>query len=300
MNFSSILYHLVIKPISLLPYPLLYGFSDFFFIVFYYLVGYRKKVVTSNLRRSFPEKSEAEIKQIRRKFYRHFCDIVFESLKNFSIKPQDAQARMKQVGAEIFDKYYKQGKSVILCGGHMGNWELWAVASPAHFKHELVAIYKRLSNAFFDDKMRESRGRFGLKMVPTREIGNYLKDNPNNLTVTVFGFDQSPSNPEKCVWVNFLNQETAALFGAEKYAQQYNSPIVFGHLRKIKRGYYEVEYTLVTEEPLKTEFGEITQKLHTILEADIRKNPEIWLWSHKRWKHKRPSNENFQSKVSNE
>ncbi len=300
MIFSRILYGLIILPISKLPYPILYGFSDFFFVVFYYLVGYRKKVVTANLRRSFPDKSEKEIKQIRRKFFRHFCDLVMESLKNFSIKPEQAQARMKQIGVEIFDKYYKEGKSVILCGGHYGNWELWAVATPDHFKHELLAIYKRLSNAFFDDKMRTTRGRFGLKMVPTKEIGTYLKDNPQNLTVTVFGFDQSPSNPQKCVWIDFLGQETAGLYGAEKYAQLYDSPVVFGHVRKVRRGYYEVEYALVTEEPRKMAYGELTQKLHTILEKDIRKAPEYWLWSHKRWKHKRPSNENFQSDVSNQ
>lgn len=292
---SRLLYWLVIKPISLLPYPILYGFSNFFFVVLYYLVGYRKKVVNDNLRQSFPEKSTTEIAQIQKKFYRHFCDLVVESLKNFSIREEEADRRMVQHGVEIFDELHRKGKSVILAGGHYCNWELWAVASAGYFKHDLIAIYKRLSNTYFDGKMRTSRGRFGLKMIATREYGQYMTDHNKDLTVSVFAIDQSPTDPKKCTWVTFMGRETAAHFGAEKYAHQYDFPVVYGHIYKVRRGYYETRYELVTDQVREMAQGELTQKLHNILEEDIRKAPEYWLWSHKRWKHKRPVVENFQS-----
>lgn len=296
---SAILYWFVIKPISLLPYPLLYGVSDFFYVILYHVIGYRKKVVTDNLKKSFPEKSEKEIKSLRGKFYRHFSDIVFESLKNFSITKKQAEARMQTENTDIFDNLHRQGKSVILCGGHYCNWELWAVATPDFFKHRLKAIYKQLSNPYFDKKMRVTRGRFGLDMISTKEFGNYFLEHREELTVSVFAIDQSPSNPNKSVWIDFLGRETATHYGAEKYARMFNYPVVYGHLSKVKRGYYKVRYELVTMDPEKLEHGELTQQMHRLLEADIRKAPEYWLWSHKRWKHKKSEDENFHEEASN-
>lgn len=291
MIFSRLIFWLVIKPISLLPYGALYIFSDFFFLILFHLVGYRKKVVKANLRGCFPQKSEQEITQLAKKFYRHFCDLVLESLKNFSITHEQAQERMTQEGLEVFEKLYQEGRSVILTGGHYCNWELWAVSTPPHFKHRLMGIYKRLSNKYFDEKMRTSRGKFGLELVSTKETGDFFKENINDLTVSVFAIDQSPSNPKKAMWITFFGRETAALFGAEKYAKDYDYPVVYAHLSKKSRGNYHVRYELVTETPNATEYGEITHKLHEILESDIRKAPEYWLWSHKRWKHKRPVEE---------
>ncbi len=285
---SAILYWIVIKPISLLPYRALYALSDFFFVVFYYVVGYRKKVVHANLTRCFPEKTEAEIQRIQRAFYRHFCDLVLESLKNFSIKEVDLKKRFQHRGVEVFDRLFADGRSAILVGGHYGNWELWAVSAPPHFKQRLMAIYKRLSNSYFDQKMRETRGRFGLELVSTKETGQWLKDHQEELFVGVFAIDQSPTNPRKAQWIDFMGQETAALFGTEKYAKEYNLPVVFGHLRKEGRGQYAIDYELITESPRDFGHGELTQKLNSILEADIRQDPRYWLWSHKRWKHKRP------------
>jgi KDO2-lipid IV(A) lauroyltransferase len=285
---SRILYWLVIKPLSLLPYPMLYAFSDFFYIVFFYLIGYRKKVVYQNLRGCFPEKSEQEIRTLQKKFYRHFCDLVLESLKNFSISNETAQERMQQFGTDIINRCYEQGRSVIIAGGHYGNWELWAVASPPHFKHRLMGIYKKLSNRYFDEKMRESRGKFGLELVSTKETGEYFAENANSLTASVFAVDQSPSNPKKAFWIQFFGRETAALFGTEKYAREYNYPVVWGHIKKIKRGYYSITYEMIAENPRELAHGELTQKLHQVLEKDILTAPEYWLWSHKRWKHSRP------------
>lgn len=286
---SGLLYWLVIKPISLLPYPVLYAFSDFFYVILYHLVGYRKKVVRDNLMQSFPQKTRLERTTIEKAFYRHFCDLVLESLKNFSIGENDIRKRFTHRGTEILDRLHSQGKSALLVGGHYGNWELWAVSAPPHFRHKLMAIYKRLSNPFFDKKMRQTRGRFGLELVSTRETATWLKEHQAELFMSVFAIDQSPSNPHKAHWIDFMGQETAALFGTEKYAKEFNLPIVFGHLRKDSRGMYSIDYDLFTENPRDFPHGELTQQLNKILETDIQKDPRYWLWTHKRWKHRRPT-----------
>ena len=286
---SALLYWLVLKPISLLPFRALYILSDAFFWIFYYVVGYRKKVVRANLTRSFPEKSIDEIVSIEKDFYRHFCDLVLESLKNFSADATELSARYEHRNTEVLDRLHAEGRSAILAGGHYGNWEMWALSAPAHFKHKLMGIYKRLANRYFDEKMRSTRGKFGLELVSTKETGDWLIQNRNNLFVSVFAIDQSPSNPQKAYWITFLGQETACLFGAEKYAKEFNLAIVFGHLRKISRGKYAIDYELVTDDPQSFEHGKLTEKMSAMLEADIRREPRYWLWTHKRWKHKRPS-----------
>lgn len=285
---SALLYRLIILPISRLPYKVLYLLSDGFFFVIYRVVGYRKSVVHSNIRRCFPEKSEAQLEQLSKAFYRHFCDLVLESLKNFSIRRNDIEQRFIHRGTEIFDRLNAQGRSAILVGGHYGNWELWAVSAPPHFKQRLMAIYKRLSNRYFDQKMRETRGKFGLELVSTKETADWLEAHQQTTFVSVFAIDQSPSNPRKALWIDFFGQETAALFGAEKYAKTYNLPLVFGHIRKDRRGYYSIDYELITDKPRDFNHGELTQKMNSMLEADIRRDPRFWLWSHKRWKHSRP------------
>ncbi len=286
---SAALYILVIKPISLLPYRALYMLSDFFYLVFYHLIGYRKKVVRGNLTRSFPEKSDAEIRSIEKAFYRHFCDLVLESLKNFSADKGDLAARFEHRNTEVLDKLHAEGRSAILAGGHYGNWEMWALSAPPHFKHRLMAIYKRLSNPYFDEKMRTTRGKFGLELVSTKETDEWLRGHQQDLFFSVFAIDQSPSNPRKAHWIEFLGQETACLFGAEKYAKEFNLAVVFGHLRKISRGKYAIDYELVTTDACSYEQGKLTEQLSRMLEADIRQEPRYWLWSHKRWKHKRPT-----------
>ena len=286
---SKILYYIVIKPISMLPYWILYGISDFFFLLLYYVFGYRKKVVTDNIQKCFPEKAEKEIYSIRRKFYRHFCDLVIESLKNFSISRGQATDRMKMLNSDLVDKWVSDRGGVILSTGHFGNWELWAAAAMYFHRKPVLGIYKRLSNAFFDAKMRETRGKNGLLLVSTRETGNYLRTHSNEPKAIAFAFDQSPANPEKCVWIDFMNRETAAYFGAEKYAKEFNYPIIYGSIDKISRGHYEATYSMICENPGEMEHGKITQMLYVELEKHVRLHPEYYLWSHRRWKHKRPS-----------
>lgn len=286
--FNVLLYYLLIIPISLLPFPLLYGLSDSLYILFYHVSGYRKKIVLQNIRNSFPEKSEKEHIDISKKFYKHFCDLVVESLKTFTISEKEVSKRMVCNNPEVINKYYDQKRSVIIAGGHYNNWELFAVAVDGLIKHKTAGIYKPLSNKYFDAKMCSTRGKYGLSMVSTKEVKRFMDDNINTLTATIFGTDQSPSNPNNAYWMKFLSQDTGVLFGTEKFAKEYNYPVIYGRLNKEKRGYYSLDFIDVTDAPQETAYGEITEKVTNLLEKDIQAIPQYWLWTHRRWKHKRP------------
>lgn len=287
---NYIIYYCLIIPVSLLPFPLLYGLSDFLFFLFYYVLGYRKKIVTGNIKRSFPEKSEKEQLQIARKFYRHFCDLILESIKTFTISEKEVAKRVVCKNPEAINKYYDQNRSVIIAGGHYNNWEIFAVGVDALIKHKAVGIYKPLSNKFFDEKIRGTRGKYGLYMISTKIVKRVFDEEVNNLISTIFAIDQSPSNSNNCYWMEFLNQETGVLFGVEKYAKEYNFPVVYGRINKEKRGHYSFEFFPVFDNPRETEYGKITEKVTKMLAEDIQAIPEYWLWTHRRWKHKKPEN----------
>jgi Kdo2-lipid IVA lauroyltransferase/acyltransferase len=284
--FSAVLFYLVILPISWLPFPLLYGLSDFLFVVFYYLTPYRKKVVLQNLRSSFPEKSEKEIKDISKKFYKHFCDIVVETLKLFSASQHDIESRIKLVNADLLDDYYKKGKSLILVTGHYANWEWPAVTLTSHSKHKGTGIYKKLSSKFFDKKLRQTRARFGMELMSTKEVTEFFENHRNKLCAYGFINDQSPSDPRKGHWMPFLNQPTCMLLGAEKYAIKYDYPVLYGAITREKRGRYKIEYIKVSDLPSAEKPFAITEKCAQINETLIRQDPAYWLWTHRRWKHK--------------
>jgi Kdo2-lipid IVA lauroyltransferase/acyltransferase len=284
---NSLFYYGFLIPISYLPYPVLYLLSDGLYVVIYKMVGYRKHVVLKNIINSFPERSTEEHHQIEKKFYRHLCDLIVESIKVFTISEKEVKKRMKILNPEFIDRFYDQGKSVILAGGHYNNWELFAVAIDAPLKHKSVAIYKPMSNLFFDEKMRSTRGRYGLRMISTKATKEEF-EKKDSLRVIIFGIDQFPGSHRNCYWANFLNQDTAMIFGAEKYAKEYNYPVLSGRINKVKRGYYTFEFTDAIETPLTTSYGEITERINHLLEKDIIALPQFWLWSHKRWKLPRP------------
>ena len=286
---NILLYYLIIIPISLLPFPVLYKIADLLYYLFYYSIGYRKKIVLKNIQQSFPDKTHAEHIAICKKFYRHFCDLILESLKVFTISEEEVRKRMVFKNPEFLNAYYQENRSIIIAGGHYNNWELFAVAIDSPMVHKAIAIYKPLSNPFFDAKMRATRSRYGLKMISTKVVKEVFDQEKGNCTATIFGIDQSPSRIAKSHWMTFLNQDTAVLFGAEKYAKEYNYPVVFGHITKEKRGHYSFEFIEACDQPQLTLHGDITEKITRLIEADILKQPEYWLWSHKRWKHKRPS-----------
>jgi len=283
---SRILYYIFVLPISLLPYPLLYFLSDLLFLILYRIIGYRKKVVLTNLSNSFPKKSYLELQDIMTAFYKHFCDIIMESIKSFTISEKQLRKRLVIKNPEFSNNFAKKGRSIIFVGGHYNNWEICAQAFAMYSNHKCIGIYKPLSNTFFNDKINSSRSKYGLSLVSMKQTKKWFNGDSVPKAI-VFGSDQNPSNPKRAHWLEFLNQDTAVLFGAEKYSKEYNWPVVFVSISKVKRGYYEVEYSLITDTPRDEEHGRITEDFTKRLEQDIINKPQYWLWSHKRWKHKR-------------
>lgn len=283
---TKILYYGLILPVSLLPYPLLYLISDIIYLILYKILAYRKTVVMTNLKNSFPEKSKEEINEIMRKFYRHLCDIIVESLKGFTISEKQLRKRLIIKNPEFSNQFAKEGKSIIFVGGHYNNWEICAQACAMYSEHKLIGIYKPLSNKFLNNKIYISRSKYGMNLVSMKQTKKSFTKEEKPKAI-VFGSDQNPSNPKRAYWMSFLNQDTAVLFGAEKYAKEYDYPVVYVSISKIKRGYYQAEYSLVTEHPTKEPHGRITEDFTKKLEQDIINQPQYWLWSHKRWKHKR-------------
>lgn len=283
---SALFYYLVLVPISLLPFPIMYLFSDLFFIILYYIFPYRKKLVQKNIRNSFPGKSEKEISIITKKFYRHFCDIVFETLKVFTVSREALNKRVELENTDLLNDYYVKGKSVILVTGHYGNWEWPAVTLPYHSRHKGSGIYAPLSNKYFDNKLRSTRARFGIQLMSTRQVQEFFESTKEQLFSYGFINDQSPSKPEKGHWMKFLNQDTCMLLGAEKYARLYNYPVIYGKIIKLKRGHYKLIYELVSDNPISEAPFAITEKCAKINETLISSDPAYWLWTHRRWKHK--------------
>ena len=283
---SALLFYIIILPISWLPFPLLYGLSDILFFIFYYIFPYRRKVVLQNLRSSFPEKPETEIRKIEKEFYRHFCDVLVETIKLFSASQNAIERRIQLVNAGLLDEYFSKGKSLILVTGHYANWEWPAVTLTSHSKHKGTGIYQRLSSKFFDKKLRQTRARFGMELMSTREVADFFESHQNQLCAYGFINDQSPSDQKKGHWMTFLNQPTCMLTGAERYAVKYNYPILYGAITRIKRGHYRIEYIPVSDSPASEKPFFITEKCATINESIIRKDPAYWLWTHRRWKHK--------------
>ena len=288
---SRLLYYLIVIPFSWLPFFILYGISDFLYFVVYKVFKYRRKVVYTNIFNSFPEKSEKEIKEIESKFYSHLCDLIVESIKVFTISKEEAQKRMVDRNIELVNKYKDQGRHVIMVGGHYGSWELFGITIGISLRYKAIALFAPLRNKFFNEKITKSRSRFGLEMLPINEIKERLNDLNDDLYTIIFGSDQSPNTAQRAYWMNFLNQETGVQFGTEKFAKEFNAVVIFANIYKMKRGHFEVAYELLCENPQDKPYGEITETHTRMLEKIIQNQPEYWLWSHKRWKHKRPEGE---------
>ncbi len=285
---SALLYYLIVFPISFLPLGLLYKLSDLLYFIFTRIFPYRKSVIIGNIQRSFPDKSELEQEQLLKQFYRHFTDILVEGIKNLSISKKQLKKRMLVRNPELMQELYDEKRNVILVSGHFNNWE-WLISSQnLLFNHQAFGIGMPMSKKFWDKRVNQRRERFGMQVI---NASNYqikfrtFKKKP--FAVLTLG-DQSPAHSTKSYWMNFLNQDTAVLFGTEHMANDYDFAVVFFIVHKIKRGYYELELKLITKDAKSMNWGEITE-IHTkLLEDEIIKNPSQWLWSHKRWKREMP------------
>jgi KDO2-lipid IV(A) lauroyltransferase len=275
--------------VSILPFRILYILSDGLYIIFYYLIGYRKKVVLQNLRNSFPEKSEKEITTLSKKFYRYFCDLILESLKTLTISRAQVKQHVvfSEASVAIFKQYYESKQSIVLVMGHMGNWELSGAGfSQLISSPQLHILYHPLTHKKFDKLVYHMRTRLGNKLYAMNEALRGMLRDRDKVTATAFIADQTPS-PEGAYWTTFLHQDTPVFKGTEKLATKLNYPVLYVSVLRPKRGIYTVDLELLTDNPKACTENEISEKHTRRLEKDILVQPEIWLWTHKRWKHKR-------------
>jgi KDO2-lipid IV(A) lauroyltransferase len=271
--------------IALLPLRILHFFADGLYIILYYVVHYRRNIVNENLSRAFPEKSEKERYKIEKAYYRHFADMIVESLKMIIMSPEQLGKRIPVINPEILNKYRESGRSIVTIGAHYGNWE-WTLGIVQHLNYKTIGVYKPLNNARFDRYVNKTRSKFGTQLVSMREVIRViLKYNHQKIpTFNVFIADQSPVWEEVQYWIPFLNQQTAVYLGPEKIARQFDMVVIFGKVNKTARGRYSVELIPLEENALKTADFEITKKIFGLLEEQIKNKPEYWLWSHRRWK----------------
>lgn len=287
---NAVLYYLVVYPLSKLPLWITYRVSDFFYLLLITVLPYRKKVIEGNLTRSFPEKSPKEIRRLRNQFYRHFADLLVEGIKNLGISEKELRRRFVIRNPELMQELYDRGKSVLLVSAHYMNWEWMITGQSLFFPHEAVGIGMPLSSGFWDSKINALRSRFGMHVIHSKIVkptfeAYAAKGIP---TATLVLADQSPGDSLKSYWTHFLHQDTAVLFGAEQLAHTYDQAVVFYLPKRIRRGYYETELMLITDEPKALEWGVITERHVRLLERRIVEEPAYWLWSHKRWKRTVP------------
>lgn len=286
--------------LSLLPFWLHRGFANCLYFLVYYLFGYRKAVILGNLKQAFPEKSPKEIEKISKDFYLHLCDLMTESIKGVSMNQIDFQKHYKVLNWDILFDEHKKGNSVILISPHTGNWE-WVFSLVDRLVHpvfdNVFAIYQPLQNPYFNDYVLETRQRYGAQLIPMRETYKYILEahKTNKQVVSWFAADQSPS-PENAYWTTFLHQDTAFHAGYARIATQTNQTIMFLDIKKVKRNFFELTLIPIDYKSVGNAENEgnpqkqqdfIVENFARLTEKRINENPAYWLWSHKRWKHKR-------------
>lgn len=290
---DNIIYYIIyglFKALALLPFCVLYVLSDFVYFLLYHVVRYRRKVVEDNLAKCFPDKTPEERKRIERGFYRHFADCFVETIKLLHISDREVKRRITFENVELIDRLTKAGKSIVVYFSHCGNWE-WAPSVTLHTTTdgvEYCQVYRPLRNKAFDRLMLKVRSRFGshsfAKATVFRDLLHLKKD--GIVSVTGFMSDQKPSHGDPTYVTMFLNRPTAFITGTETLATRMGMAAVYWDMEKISRGHYRIVTRLLDDGSHQAPRGELTQNYALLLETTIRRNPSIWLWTHKRWKNK--------------
>jgi KDO2-lipid IV(A) lauroyltransferase len=275
--------------ITLLPLKILYISSDILFILLYFFPSYRRKIVSENLRNSFPEKSEKEIAMISRKFYRHLADLFIETLKLTHISNREIKERFRVINPELIEHLYESGRDVAIVYSHYNNWEWLSAFLPMHTKYRCVGVYKPLQNKLFNNFINNNRIRNKGELAPMQMIVRRIVENRNNNIRGIYGFmsDQTPAKTLIEYYTDFLNQETPVFLGIEKIAAKYDMAVVFLNIQKFRRGYYNLTIELLFESARDLPKYLVTNTHVKRLEELIRDKPEYWLWTHRRWKYKK-------------
>ncbi len=284
------LVYIFLSIIALIPLGLLYLLSDLYYLIVYYIIGYRKKIVRMNLLHSFPEMSVKERQQIERKFYHFFCDLFVETVKEIWFNENQIKQRMSYENLDAILAQHSKGKSVMIMTAHYGNWE-WTLGYPLFLTRNFMSnpIYQRQTNLKFNNLINKMRSKFGANLIERNDLLRTMyqlkkAEKPGSFWMIS---DQSPVGSGVHTWMNFLNQDTAVITGTEQLAKKFDYPVFYAEISRIKRGYYHCEFVAVSLNPTETLGSEITTKYMQLLEKSIKKNPEYWLWSHNRWKYKR-------------
>ncbi|HLV91889.1 MAG TPA: lysophospholipid acyltransferase family protein [Aequorivita sp.] len=285
------LIYIIVYPIlwliSILPLQILYIKSTVFFFLIYHVIGYRKKVVKDNLALVFPEKTQKERNYIAREFFKHFCDIIVETIKVFTISEKEIRKRFVVTNAEMLDEYYNKDRSILLMAGHYNNWE-WTGILNKLMDFEAHAVYKPLANKQLDALVKKTRGHFGGTIVSNKKIVSTLfrKWRKGQKTLTYILSDQTPKLGSFKYRDTFLGIDVPMFTGTEELAKKLDFSVLYLRVEKQKRGYYTATFVPLVDYPKEYKDFEITRMFFDTLENQIHEKPEFYLWSHKRWKHR--------------
>lgn len=272
--------------ISILPYRLFYGFSDFMFFMLYYVVGYRKNVVRDNLKLTMPEKSAEELKQIQKDFYRHLCDLLLEMVKTMHLSKEEVIKRYNVQNIEVIQEMEKD-KSVLIVCSHYANWE-WNTSVNNYINSKGFAVYQKIGNVYFDRLIKKFRSKWNTTPIEQKETVKTVIRNQQQGITGIYGMvsDQSPMASRAQYWSSFMGIKVPVFNGAEVLARKLDLAVVFLKVSKVKRGYYKAEFIPITRNGKSTKEHEITEQFLRLTEQQIKERPEHYLWTHRRWKHR--------------
>ena len=274
--------------ISILPFRLFYWFSDFVYLILYYIIRYRKKTVRYNLALAFPNLSAKERLVIEKKSYHHLCDMFLEMIKTMTISPEEMNKRFVITNLEVVKEFEKKGKSTILLASHYASWE-WLLSLNEKTSFKGIGVYKKITNKYFDKLIRDIRSKYKAELVETKRAIPLMAENQEKGIICMYGLasDQSPKLNRAFHWDKFMGVEVPVHTGAEMLAKRYDLTVLFVKVKKIKRGFYEATFVPITDDARSIPDFEITNIFLREVEKQIFEAPEYYFWTHKRWKHRR-------------
>lgn len=283
--FFFILIYPVLWLVSILPFRLLYLFSDFIYLIVYRVIGYRKRIVRKNLRLAFPEKTDSERLAIEKKSYRHLCDMFLEMIKTMTISQREMDRRFIFTNLNLYLDLEKKGKNIALMCAHYASYE-WVISMNSKITFRGYAIYKQIANKYFDKLVRDIRSKFKAELITTKETKSVIQHNKEHGLLGVYGFasDQSPRLSKAQHWTDFMGVHSPIHTGAETLAKKFDMNMIFLRVKKVRRGFYEATFEPLAEDVRNIPDFEISEEFMKRVELQIKEAPEYYLWTHKRWK----------------
>lgn len=274
--------------LSILPFRMLYFLSDCIYFLVYYIIGYRKKTVRENLALALPHLTVKQRLRVEKKFFSHLCDTFMEMAKTMTISRKEIERRFRFTNLNDYLEYEKKEKSIALLCGHYASYE-WAISVNHYINYRGVGIYKKISNKYFDKLVHDIRSRFKAHLVTTKATVSTIEENYHKKVLCVYGFanDQSPKLTSTFHWKKFMGMEVPIQTAAEMLSKKFDMNVLFLRVKKIKRGFYEASFELLSDNAKAVPDYEITDRFMELVEKQILEAPEYYLWTHKRWKHRR-------------